>query len=140
MGGMIAFGQQLSDLFTPGSHGSTFAGNPLGAAAALATLGVIEQDNLLANAQARGEQLRDGIMATGNPLFKSTRGAGLLDAVELAHPCAHAAMNWMLEHGLIVNAVAPDALRLAPPLIVSEQDVDEAISIMAAVPSDLTDD
>lgn len=140
MGGMIAFGQQLSDLFTPGSHGSTFAGNPLGAAAALATLGVIEQDNLLANAQARGEQLRDGIMATGNSLFKSTRGAGLLDAVELTHPCAHAAMNWMLEHGLIVNAVAPDALRLAPPLIVSEQDVDEAISIMAAVPSDLADD
>ena len=140
MGGMIAFGQQLSNLFTPGSHGSTFAGNPLGAAAALATLGVIEQDNLLANAQARGEQLRDGIMATGNSLFKSTRGAGLLDAVELTHPCAHAAMNWMLEHGLIVNAVAPDALRLAPPLIVSEQDVDEAISIMTAVPSDLTDD
>lgn len=140
MGGMIAFGQQLSDLFTPGSHGSTFAGNPLGAAAALATLGVIEHDDLLANAQARGKQLREGIMATGNPLFKSTRGAGLLDAVELAHPCAHAAMNWMLEHGLIVNAVAPDALRLAPPLIVSAQDVDEAVSIMAGVPADLADD
>lgn len=140
MGGMIAFGQQLSDLFTPGSHGSTFAGNPLGAAAALATLGVIEHDDLLANARARGKQLREGIMATGNPLFTSTRGAGLLDAVELAHPCAHAAMGWMLEHGLIVNAVAPDALRIAPPLIVSEGDVDEAISIMAGVPADLADD
>lgn len=140
MGGMIAFGQRLSDLFTPGSHGSTFAGNPLGAAAALATLGVIEHDDLLANAQTRGKQLREGIMATGNPLFKSTRGAGLLDAVELAHPCAHAAMNWMLEHGLIVNAVAPNALRIAPPLIVSAQDVDEAVSIMAGVPADLADD
>ena len=140
MGGMIAFGQQLSDLFTPGSHGSTFAGNPLGAAAALATLGVIEHDDLLANAQARGRQLREGIMATGNPLFKSTRGAGLLDAVELAHPCAHAAMNWMLEHGLIVNAVAPNALRIAPPLIVSAQDVNAAVSIMAGVPADLADD
>ena len=49
-------------------------------------------------------------------------------------------MNWMLEHGLIVNAVAPDALRLAPPLIVSAQDVDEAVSIMAGVPADLADD
>ena len=103
-------------------------------------MGVIEHDDLLANAQARGRQLREGIMATGNPLFKSTRGAGLLDAVELAHPCAHAAMNWMLEHGLIVNAVAPNALRIAPPLIVSAQDVNAAVSVMAGVPADLADD
>lgn len=66
MGGMIAFGEKLAALFTPGSHGSTFAGNPLGAAAGLATLDVIEDENLVANAEARGEQLRDGIMATGN--------------------------------------------------------------------------
>ena len=83
MGGMIAFGEKLAALFTPGSHGSTFAGNPLGAAAGLATLDVIEDENLVANAEARGEQLRDGIMATGNPLFVSVRGRGLLDAVEL---------------------------------------------------------
>ena len=87
MGGMIAFGEKLAALFTPGSHGSTFAGNPLGAAAGLATLDVIEDENLVANAEARGEQLRDGIMATGNPLFVSVRGRGLLDAVELKHPC-----------------------------------------------------
>ena len=140
MGGMIAFGAKLSALFTPGSHGSTFAGNPLGAAAALATLGVIEDENLVANAEARGKQLRDGIMATNNPLFVSVRGRGLLDAIELKHPCAHAAMNWALEHGLIVNAVAPDALRLAPPLIVTEQDIDDAISILARIPADLPND
>ena len=104
MGGMIAFGEKLAALFTPGSHGSTFAGNPLGAAAGLATLDVIEDENLVANAEARGEQLRDGIMATGNPLFVSVRGRGLLDAVELKHPCSHAVMNYCLEHGLIVNA------------------------------------
>ena len=140
MGGMIAFGQQLSDLFTPGSHGSTFAGNPLAAAAGLATLGVIERDGLVANAQVRGQQLRRGIEQSGNPLFTSVRGRGLLDAVQLAHPCAHAVMNWALEHGLIVNAVAPDAIRLAPPLIVSEQDVDEAISILVKVPDGLPND
>lgn len=140
MGGMIAFGEKLSALFTPGSHGSTFAGNPLGAAAALATLDVIESENLVANAEERGRQLREGIMATGNPLFVSVRGRGLLDAVELAHPCSHAVMNWALEHGLIVNAVAPDALRLAPPLIVTEQDIDQAVSILAKVPADLPND
>ena len=62
MGGMISFGAKLSALFTPGSHGSTFAGNPLGAAAAMATLETIEEDGLVANAEARGQQLRDGIM------------------------------------------------------------------------------
>lgn len=140
MGGMISFGAELSALFTPGSHGSTFAGNPLGAAAALATLEVIEEENLLQNAEARGKQLRDGIEACGNELFVSVRGRGLLDAIELAHPCSHAVMNWALERGLIVNAVAPDAIRLAPPLIVTEQDIDQAIDILAEVPSDLPND
>ena len=140
MGGMISFGAELSALFTPGSHGSTFAGNPLGAAAALATLEVIEEENLLQNAKARGKQLRDGIEACGNELFVSVRGRGLLDAIELAHPCSHAVMNWALERGLIVNAVAPDAIRLAPPLIVTEQDIAQAVAILAEVPSNLPND
>ena len=140
MGGLIAFGARLSALFTPGSHGSTFAGNPLGAAAALATLDTIEEEGLLANAEERGRQLREGLMATGNPLFVSTRGRGLLDAVELAHPCSHALANWALERGLIVNAVAPDALRFAPPLIVTEADVDQLIEVLAKAPGDLQDD
>lgn len=140
MGGMIAFNQQLSDLFTPGSHGSTFAGNPLAASAALATLNTIEEDHLVSNAERRGQQLRTGISNCNNPLFEYVRGRGLLDAIQLTHPCSHAAMNWALEHGLIVNAVAPDALRLAPPLIVSEQDVDQAVGILARIPEGLPDD
>ena len=86
------------------------------------------------------QQLRDGIASCGNPLFVSVRGRGLLDAIELAHPCSHAAMNWALEHGLIVNAVAPNALRLAPPLVITAQDVDQAVSILAKIPSDLPND
>lgn len=140
MGGMIAFGAKVADLFTPGSHGSTFAGNPLGAAAGMATLTTIEGEHLLDNVEARGVQLREGIMATGNPLYESVRGAGLLDAVQLSHPCAHAVMNWCLERGLIVNAVRADALRFAPPLIVSESDVEEALAILKDVPVDLPDD
>lgn len=140
MGGMIAFGEELSALFTPGSHGSTFAGNPLGAAAALATIGVIEREGLLENVRARGEQLRAGLTACGNPLFEYARGAGLLDAVQLTRPCAHAAMAWALDHGLIVNAVAPDALRFAPPLTVTASDVDDALAILARIPADLPND
>ncbi|WEV76243.1 acetylornithine transaminase [Bifidobacterium sp. ESL0800] len=140
MGGMIAFGESLASLFSPGLHGSTFAGGPLATTAGLTTLQIIEEDGLIANAEARGEQLREAIMACGNPLFASLRGRGLLNAIQLVHPCSHAAMNWALDHGLIVNAVAPDALRLAPPLIVSSDDVNEAVSILAQIPLDLPDD
>lgn len=140
MGGMIAFGEELSALFSPGTHGSTFAGNPLGAAAGLATVGVIEDEGLLKNAQERGEQLRNGIRECGNPLFEQVRGRGLLNAIVLTHPCAHAAMEWALAHGLIVNAVAPNALRLAPPLVVTEQDIDQAVHTLAQIPSNLQDD
>ena len=137
MGGMISFGEELSALFSPGTHGSTFAGNPLGAAAALATIGVIEREGLVAQANERGEQLRTGIMATDNPLFASVRGRGLLNAIVLTRPCAHAAVGWALDHGLIINAPSPTVLRLAPPLIASEQDINEAIGILALMPNDL---
>lgn len=140
MGGMIAFGKHLAALFSPGLHGSTFAGGPLAASAGLATLRTIEEEGLLGNAEERGRQLRDAVISCGNPLFVSVRGRGLLDAIELAHPCAHAAMDWVLNNGLIVNAVAPDALRLAPPLIVSAADVREAVSILSRIPNDLPDD
>lgn len=140
MGGLITFGSEVSSLFTPGSHGSTFAGNPLAAATALATLGIIEEEHLVERAEERGEQLRNAIANCGNPLFTGTRGRGLLNAVLLAHPCAHAVAAWCLDHGLIVNAVAPDALRLAPPLVVSEQQIDECVSILAQVPQDLPND
>ncbi|MDF7675549.1 acetylornithine transaminase [Neisseriaceae bacterium ESL0693] len=140
MGGIIIFGQQYASLFTPGIHGSTFGGNPLAAAAALATIDVITRENLLGNARERGRQLQQGIMSCGNPLFKSVRGTGLLQAIELTHPCAHAVASWALDHGLIINAVAANAIRLAPPLIIQAEDLQAGINILAAVPQDLADD
>jgi acetylornithine aminotransferase len=140
MGGLISFGESLSSLFTPGSHGSTFAGNPLGAAAGVATLKAIEDEHLLENAEVRGQQLRDGLEHCGNPLFVGTRGRGLLDAVQLSHRCAHAAVDWALEHGLIVNAVAPNALRFAPPLVVSSQDIEDCLAVLSQMPTDLKND
>lgn len=140
MGGMIIFGQQYASLFTPGIHGSTFGGNPLAAAAALATIDVITQEQLLWNARERGQQLRTSVMASGNRLFKNVRGAGLLNAIELARPCAHAVAAWALDHGLIVNAVAPDAIRIAPPLIIQPEELQIGINILAAVPNHLAND
>lgn len=137
MGGLIVFGEENSSLFTPGSHGSTFAGNPLGAAAGLATLGIIEDEHLVSNAEARGKQLRDGLNGLKNPLFGQARGRGLHDAVVLTRPCAHAVVNWGLEHGIILNAVRADTIRLVPPLIVSQAEIDEALGILAQVPADL---
>lgn len=140
MGGVIAFGQELSDLLAPGLHGSTFAGNPLAAALGVATLDTIQNEGLLENARAAGNRLRQGMADTGNPLYVGTRGKGLLDAVQLSHPCSHALASWALDHGLIVNAVAPDAIRLAPPLIIGPGDIDQAVGILAQVPGDLPDD
>lgn len=140
MGGAIAFGDNVARLFGPGLHGSTFAGNPLAAKAALTTLQVIERDNLLDNVVARGQQLRELIATCGNSLFTSIHGAGLLNAIELSKPCAHAAMQWALKHGLIVNAVTDHSLRIAPPLIVGEQQVRDAVAILAEIPTDLVCD
>lgn len=140
MGGLISFGEKVSSLFTPGSHGSTFAGNPLGAAAGLATISIIERENLVHNAYTRGEQLRNTLAQCGHELFVSVRGSGLLNAIELKHPCAHAVADWALAHGLIVNAVAPNAVRIAPPLIVSEAEIAEGCAILARVPGNLADD
>lgn len=140
MGGLITFGSEVSSLFTPGSHGSTFAGNPLAASAGLATMSIIESEDLIANARERGEQLRSLIENSDNELFVSVRGSGLLNAIELSHPCAHAVVDWALDHGLIVNAVSLRALRLAPPLTVSDGEVQECVTILSRVPSDLADD
>ena len=97
-------------------------------------------ENLIDNAEKRGIQLREGISGLSNPLFESVRGQGLLNAIVLTKPCAHAAMQWALEHGLIINAPSPDVLRLAPPLIVSEEEMNEAIKILSSMPEYLEQD
>ena len=140
VGGLITFGQEVSQLFTPGSHGSTFAGNPLATAAGLATVRIVEEEQLLNNARERGQQLRDALAHSKNPLFVGVRGAGLLNAVQLAYPCAHAAASWALDHGLIVNAVSENALRIAPPLNITAEQIEEGVEILNSIPSNLPRD
>ncbi|WP_424889137.1 acetylornithine transaminase [Streptomyces sp. XH2] len=123
IGATVAFGC-AARLLTPGQHGSTFGGNPVACAAALAVLATIEADGLLGHVRRVGERLRAGIAATGHPLLREVRGAGLLLGVVLTAPVAARAQQAALEAGFLVNAAAPDVLRLAPPLVLSEEQAD----------------
>lgn len=118
-----------ADLLGPGTHGSTFGGNPVATAAGLAVLHAIEREGLLANVRRVGARLRAGVPA--HPMLAEVRGEGLLLAIELAEPVAGAVARAALEAGYIVNAVTPAAIRLAPPLILTD---DQAQDFLAALP------
>ncbi|MBK9754048.1 MAG: aspartate aminotransferase family protein [Nannocystis sp.] len=127
------------DVFGPGDHGSTFGGNPLVCAAALAVLQTLEQDALIANARDRGEQLRAGLRGLAAGLhgkIAEVRGWGLIVGVELGadqpRSAAELARAAQLE-GLLTVPAGPRVLRLVPPLIVSAAEVDEAVAILARV-------
>src|SRR6266567_496665 len=114
-----------------GDHGSTFGGNPVACAAALAVLDTIERDGLLGNVTRVGAALSAAITATGHPLLARPRGSGLWLAIVLTGPVAAAVEAAAREAGFLVNAVQPDAIRLAPPLVLS---LDQAASFTAALP------
>ncbi|WP_425954184.1 acetylornithine transaminase [Xylanimonas sp. McL0601] len=133
IGAVIAFGERAATLLGRGQHGTTFGGNPVAAAAALATIGVIERDGLLANVRQVGALLREEIELCGSPLVREVRGRGLLLAVVLNKPMASDVAAAALEAGLIVNAVAPDAIRLAPPLILNTDQARDAARFFATL-------
>ena len=126
---------EVAAAFGPGDHGSTFGGQPLALAAAKATLAVMEAEDVCGRAQRAGARLAEGLAAL--PGVVSVRGAGLLLAAQLAVPVAKEASAKALERGLLVNAVRPDAVRVAPPLLVSDDEVDEALTILGVVLGEL---
>lgn len=128
IGALVTFGR-ASDLFTVGQHGSTFGGNPLATAAANAVLGEIENAGLVENAARRGDELRAAILAIGSPLVTEVRGAGLLIGIGLGEPSAPAISARALELGLIINAPNDTSIRLAPPLIVGDEEIAEFITL-----------
>jgi acetylornithine aminotransferase len=115
------------ELFAPGDHGSTFGGNPVACAAALAVLTTIADDQLLDSVKRVGEHLAAGLQAIDSSLVAEVRGCGLWRAVALTAPSAGAVETAARERALLVNAVRPDVIRLAPPLILTEADVDAAL-------------
>ncbi|WP_255396730.1 acetylornithine transaminase [Mycobacterium sp. E2462] len=132
IGACLAIGP-AAELLTPGLHGSTFGGNPVCAAAALAVLRVLAQENLVRHAEVLGKSLRHGLEALGHPLIDHVRGRGLLCGVALTAPRAKEAEAAARAAGFLINAAAPDVLRLAPPLIVTEQQTDAFVAALPGI-------
>ena len=123
VGACIATGR-AAELFRPGTHGTTFGGNPVAAIAGLAVINVIERDGLLANVQAMGDHLERSVMALGHPAVVGVRGRGLLRGIVLADERAPKAVDLLLDAGFIVNAPRPTVLRIAPPYIITAEQLD----------------
>jgi acetylornithine/N-succinyldiaminopimelate aminotransferase len=130
IGACLAVGPAAS-LMSPGLHGSTFGGNPVCAAAALAVLRTITEQGLVEHAGVMGKTLRHGIESLNHPLIDHVRGRGLLRGVVLTKELAKPVETAAREAGFLVNAPAPNIIRLAPPLIITEAQIDE---FLAALP------
>ena len=119
---------------TPGAHGSTFGGNPLACAAALAVIETMQQEKLDERAARIGEYLTEGLRdaLAGVAAVRDIRGRGLLIGIELKQPCKPLAQA-ALEQGLLINVAAENVIRLAPPLIIETEQVDRLIERLAAI-------
>ncbi|SEG72923.1 acetylornithine aminotransferase [Actinacidiphila yanglinensis] len=132
IGATVAFGP-AADLITPGTHGTTFGGNPVACAAALAVLDTIEAEGLVDQAKRQGEKLRQGVEALQHPLVDHVRGAGLLIGIVLTEPLAAAVERAAQHAGFLVNAAVPDVVRLAPPLVVGDAETDAFLQALPGV-------
>ncbi|MCX4452853.1 acetylornithine transaminase [Streptomyces sp. NBC_01340] len=132
LGATVAFGR-AAELLKPGHHGSTFGGNPVVCAAGLAVLDTIASEGLLENVKAASEKLRGGIESLGHPLIDHVRGAGLLLGIVLTEPLAPQVQQAAQDAGLLVNAPAPDVVRLMPPLNLSDDEVDAFLQALPGV-------
>jgi acetylornithine aminotransferase len=124
LGAMVTFGR-ASLLLQRGDHGSTFGGNPFATTVANAVLAEIERADLIGNAALRGPQIRDAVLATGSSLVTEVRGRGLLIGIGVVEGAAPAIAAAALDRGLIVNAINPTSIRIAPPLIVGDAEIAE---------------
>ncbi len=129
LGACLAFGS-TARLLEPGQHGSTFGGNPVSCAAALAVLDTIASEGLVARAALLGARIASAIEALGHPLVATVRGRGLLLAVVLSAPLAKDLELALRERGVLVNAIAPEVVRLAPPLVLTDDDVDAFLTVL----------
>ena len=132
MGACLAVGP-VAALLTPGLHGSTFGGNPVCAAAALAVLRTLAEDGLIERADVLGKSLRVGIESLNHPLVDHVRGRGLLRGVVLTKEAAKSVEAAAREAGFLVNAAAADVIRLAPPLVITEAQIDQFVTTLPDV-------
>lgn len=127
IGAVLANGR-AADLLTPGLHGTTFGGNPVCAAAALAVLRTIDETDLLSHVESVGKRLSDGIELLEHPLIDQVRGAGLLLGIVLTDQVSAQVEARAREAGYLVNPAKPDVIRLAPPLVLTETQADNFVA------------
>jgi acetylornithine/N-succinyldiaminopimelate aminotransferase len=135
LGGGFPIGAVLAseraDTFRPGAHGSTFGGNPLACAAALATLNVIEEENLLAHVRRQGQHLATHLAHWEDEgVVRDARGVGLLQAFDLIQGSSKAQARSLLERGLLVSNIGDATIRLCPPLNVTAAEIEEALDVL----------
>ncbi|MFB6578720.1 MULTISPECIES: acetylornithine transaminase [unclassified Streptomyces] len=132
IGAVVAFGP-VADLLQPGQHGTTFGGNPVACAAGLAVIDTIATGGLLDQVKARGERLRSGIEGTGHALVSHVRGSGLLLGIVLTEPLAARVQQAAQDAGFLVNAPAPDVVRLMPPYVLTEAEADAFVRALPGI-------
>jgi acetylornithine/N-succinyldiaminopimelate aminotransferase len=139
IGACVASGVAAT-LFKPGSHGSTFGGNPLACRAALTVLSVIEKDGLMENATRSGEAIRSGLRRAlaGCTGVKDIRGEGLMIGIELSAPCGEL-VQAALEKGMLINVTADSVVRLVPPLIYTAEHVKTLVDGLAPLIRDFAE-
>ncbi|WP_024803937.1 acetylornithine transaminase [Nocardia sp. BMG51109] len=138
LGGGLPIGAVLAqgpaaELFTPGLHGTTFGGNPVCAAAALAVLRTLDETDLLAQVEAVGKTLIDGIGDLGHPLVDHVRGAGLLIGIQLTQDVSARVEESARAAGYLVNPAKPDVIRLAPPLVLTETQAENFLADLPGI-------
>ncbi|WP_019530997.1 acetylornithine transaminase [Dasania marina] len=136
IGACLAQGK-AAQVLAPGNHGSTYGGNPLSCAAALAVINTIQSQQLCANATTIGQYIREGIsqQLADSPHLKEVRGKGLMIGIELHSPCTEL-VHRARERGVLINVTAGSVIRLLPPLITSQQDADTIINTVADIVND----
>ncbi|MFG2326329.1 acetylornithine transaminase [Streptomyces sp. NPDC048568] len=132
LGATVAFGR-AAELLQPGQHGTTFGGNPVACAAGLAVLDTIADEGLLDNVKRQGERIRGGVEALGHPLVGHVRGAGLLLGIVLTEPLAPQVQQAAQDAGILVNAPAPDVVRLMPALNLGDDVVDAFLGVLPGI-------
>jgi acetylornithine aminotransferase/acetylornithine/N-succinyldiaminopimelate aminotransferase len=143
LAGGVPIGAMLAaprvDIFEPGDHGTTFGGNPIACAAGVATIQTIQRDHLLDNARQMGDYLQGKLLALKEKysFITEVRGLGLMRAFDLAEPNAQKIMDAALARGLLITNAGPSTIRMIPPLILAQADVDEAIDLLDQSLADL---
>ncbi len=137
-GGVLPVSAVLSDdeimlTIQPGEHGSTYGGNPLACKVAIMALTVLKEEKMMENAEAMGRLLREGLKKINHPHVASIRGKGLLNAIVISHPNLDAAWELCLslkENGILAKPTHGDKIRLAPPLMINEKQIEDCINII----------